>query len=229
MELSLNILSLLNTDMSKTFMIGLAYNSVGVNWNTLNRTSPDRTIRNHSRIGNLGVNEGVFSPSRGKTSSLSRWTGNIEPSDTSVHGYATQGTNSDLSCIEKVVVKIVLSETVADLDPSIWVNLANSVLSKTPKFISLRLPAVDATNIRNLDFAPSTRAKSLGGRKKDNFSPSRLGYTHDFETTRKTTAYRNHIKNSRLETREVFDWETRNIPHTLQKDLVTTLNDDPLT
>ena len=76
---------------------------------------------------------------------------------------------------------------------------------------------------------PSTRAKSLSGTRKDNFSPSRLGYTHDYETMSKTIAYRNHIKNYELETREVFEQETENIPLSRQTDLVTTLNNNPLT
>ena len=113
--------------------------------------------------------------------------------------------NSNFSCIEKLGVKSVFGKIVADLDPSIWVNLANSVFSKIPKFKSLRLPAVNAMDIRNLDLSPSTRAKSLSGTRRDNFSPSRLGYTHDFETMSKNTAYRNHIKNSELETRDVFE------------------------
>ena len=52
---------------------------------------------------------------------------------------------------------------------------------------------------------------------------------HDFERVRKTTAYSNHIKNSELETREVFERETENIPLTRQTDLVTPLHDNPLT
>ena len=134
-----------------------------------------------------------------------------------------------MPCIEKVGVKSVLGEIVADLDPSIQVNLTNSVLSEIQNFKSLRLHAVNATDIRNLDFAPSTRAKSLSGMWKDNFIPSRLGYTHDFETMSETTAYRYHIKNSELETREVFERETETIPQTLQTYLMTTLNDNPLT
>ena len=125
--------------------------------------------------------------------------------------------------------KSVLGEIVADLDPSIQVNLANSVLSESPKFKSLGLPAVYATDIRNLGFAPSTRANRLSKTRKDNFSSSRLGYTHYFETMSETTAYRNHIKNYELETREVFERETENIPQTLQTYLVTTLNNNPLT
>ena len=62
MELSLNSLSLLNTNMSEAFVIGSTCKSVGVDSNTPNCRSRDRTIRNHSRIGTPGVNEGAFSP-----------------------------------------------------------------------------------------------------------------------------------------------------------------------
>ena len=60
----------------------------------------------------------------------------------------------------------------------------------------------------------------------------RLGYTHDFETMRKTTTYRNHIKNSEIETREVFEQETsspNNIQRTLQMKIVTRLDNNQLT
>ena len=57
-EISLNRLSLLNMNMSKAFVVGSPCKSVGVDRNTLNFTSPDRTIRNHSRIGTPGVNKG---------------------------------------------------------------------------------------------------------------------------------------------------------------------------
>ena len=116
-ELYLNSLSPLNTSRSKAFVIGSACKSMEVNRNTLNCTLPDRTIQNHSRIGTPGVNEGVFSPIRGKTSIFAKWTGNIEPLDTSVHGSVTQERNSDFSCIEKVGVKRVPGALVADWDP----------------------------------------------------------------------------------------------------------------
>ena len=119
-----------------------------------------------------------------------------------------------MSCIEKYGVKGVLGEIVPDLDPSKGVNLANSVLSDSPKFKSLGLPAVNATDIHNIYFVSSTIAKSLSGTRNDDVSPSSLGYTHDFETMSKTTDYRNHIKNSEFETREVFERETENIPLT---------------
>ena len=47
-----------------------------------------------------------------------------------------------------------------------------------------------------------------------------------------TTAYRNHIKNSELETRNVFEQDTcspENIQRTLPTDAVTRLDDNELT
>ena len=162
-------------------MIGLQCKSVGVNRNILNCLSPDsRNIRqNNSRLGTPRVNEGIFSPSHNlKTiSSLRNCMGGIELLDTSFHGSTTQERNSSLSWIEKDSVKSVLSETVPDLEPSIQVNLENSVLSKSPKFKSLRLLTAETTDIRNLDFVSSTRPKSLSGTRKYNVSPSKLGYT----------------------------------------------------
>ena len=116
--------------------------------------------------------------------------------DTYIEGSVTQERNSDFSCIEKVGVKILPDKIVADLDPSIRVNLANSVLSKIPKSKNLGLPTFDAMDICNLDFAPSTRAKSLNGICRDTFRDASLGYKDDFERMSEMTAYCNHIKNS---------------------------------
>ena len=71
-ELSLNSLSLLNTNTPKVIVIGLACKSARVDRNTLSCTPPDRKIWNHSRIGTSGVNESIFSPSRGNNSSFSK-------------------------------------------------------------------------------------------------------------------------------------------------------------
>ena len=60
----------------------------------------------------------------------------------------------------------------------------------------------------------------------------RLGYTHGFETMSKTTAYRNHIKHSEIETRQVFEREAlspENIQQTLSRDIVTRLDNNQLT
>ena len=125
-------------------------------------------------------------------------------------------------------VKSLPDKIIADLDSSIWVNLENSVLSKSSKVIKLGLPTFDATGKLNIDFAPSTRVKSLNGTRRDNFRADWPGYTHDFERVSETPAYSNHIKNYELETREVFEQETENIPLTRQTDMVTALHDNPL-
>ena len=60
----------------------------------------------------------------------------------------------------------------------------------------------------------------------------RLGYTHNFETMSKMTAYRNHIKNSEIETREVFEMETSSpekIQRTLPMNILTRLDNNQLT
>ena len=59
-----------------------------------------------------------------------------------------------------------------------------------------------------------------------------MGYTHDFETMSKTTAYRNHINNSEIEIREVFERETlspQKIQRTLPMNIVTRLDNNQLT
>ena len=52
------------------------------------------------------------------------------------------------------------------------------------------------------------------------------------KTMSKMTVYCNNIKNSELETREVFEretWSPENIQRTLPKDMVTRLDDNQLT
>ena len=73
------------------------------------------------------------------------------------------------------------------------------------------------------------RVSIQGGEKEGKLQADWLASRHDFERVSKTIAYSNHIKNSELETREVFERETENIPLTRQPDLVTPLHDNPLT
>ena len=80
----------------------------------------------------------------------------------------------------KLGVKSLPEKIVAELDPSIRVNLANSILRKIPKFKKVGLLTFDAMGIHNIDFPPSTRAKRLNGTRRDNFRDDSLGYMHDF-------------------------------------------------
>ena len=93
-------------------------------------------------------------------------------------------------------VKSIFPELEKEPDPSVRANLANSVLSKSPKFITLGHPTVEIADIQNLNFITATRAKNCNGLRRSTERDDRLGYTLDFENMSKTIAYRNHIKNS---------------------------------
>ena len=129
-------------------------------------------------------------------------------------------------------MKIIFPELGKEPDPSVWVNLANSVLRVSPKSITLGHPTVETADIRNIDYISATRPKNCNGLRRSTDRDYRLGYTHDFETMSKTTAYRNHINNSEIETREVFKRETsspENIQRTLPMNIVTRLYNNQLT
>ena len=176
-----------------------------------------------------GLNVDVFSPSRGSNSGFTKWLGKIEPLNTSVDKYAAQESNLGCFCIKNKGVKSLPDEIVADLDPSIRVNLANSVIRESPKFINIRFLSFDAIGKATIAFAPSTIAKCFNGTGRGESKLDWLASRHYFDRVSETTAYSNHIKNSELETRHVFERETENIPLTRQTDLVTPLRENPLT
>ena len=114
-------------------------------------------------------------------------------------------------------LKSIPGEIVTDLDPSKRVNLASSVLSESPKFINFALLSFNATGKPNSVFVPSTIAKSLNVTERVKLNDNWLASSHGFERVGKTRAYSNNIKNSGLETRQVFEREniqTENIPLT---------------
>ena len=192
-------------------MIGSQDESVEGNRNIICTSRDSRTIEgDHSEIDTPGVNKEVLSPRSDTNSNLLSCTENIKKFDTHVHSSATQERNLELLCIEEVGVKSISPKLRKEFDSSVRVNLANSVLSESSKFISLRHPTVETADIRNIDFTTSTRAKNLNRLWRGTERYDRLGYTHGFETMSETTAYHNHIKNSEIETRKVFERETSN-------------------
>ena len=179
----------LNTFQSKALVIGSQDESVGGNRNII-CTSLDirNSMGNHSRIYTPGLNKDIFSPRSNTTSNLLSSTGSIDKFDTHVHGSATQERNLELSCIEEVGVKSILSEIVKESYSSGQMNLAKSFLNESPKFISLGQLTAETADIRNINFATSTRAKILNGLRRHNERDRRLGYTNDFETMSEMTA-----------------------------------------
>ena len=225
-------LTRLNTFQSEVFVIGSQDKSVERNRKIICTSRDIRNIRgDNSRIGTPGVNKEVWSPRSDTTSNVLSCMENVEKFDTLVHGSTTQERNLESSCIKEVGGKSIFPELGKEPDSSVQVNLANSVLSERPKFISLGHPTVDRADIRNIDFATSTRAKKLNRLRRGTERDDRLGYTYDFETMSETTTYRNHIKNYEIETREVFEQVTsshENIQQTLPTDIVTRLDDNQL-
>ena len=129
-------------------------------------------------------------------------------------------------------VKSIFPELGKEPDPSLQVNLTNSVLSESPKFITLGHPTVETADIRNLDFVTAIKVKNCNRLRGGTERNDRLGYTHDFETMSEMTAYRNHIKNSEIENREFFEretWSPENIQQTLPMNIVTGLDNNQLT
>ena len=115
----------------------------------------------------------------------------------------------------------------------VWsvIDTTSNVLSYTDnvKKFDTSVPTAD---IRNLDYISATRPKNCNGLQRSTDRDDRLGYTHDFESTSETTAYRNHIKNLEIETREVFDRETlspRNIQRALLMNIATPLDNNQIT
>ena len=160
--------SRLKTFQFKVLVIGSQDESVEGNRNIICTSRDSRNIRgNHSRIGTLGVNKEVLSPRSNTTPNVLSCTDNIEKYDTHVHGSATQERNLESSCIEEVGVKIIFPELGKEFDSSVWVNLANSVLSESLTFISLGNPTIETADIRNINFATSTRAKNLNEMRRD--------------------------------------------------------------
>ena len=214
-------------------MIGSQYESVKGKRKIICTSRDSRKNRgNHSRIGTPGVNKEVLSPRSDTTSNVLSCTDNIKKFDTHVHRSATQERNLESSCIEEVGVKSIFPEIRKEFNSSVQVNLINSVLSESPKFISLGHPTVETAGIPNIDFATSTRAKNCNGSRRGTERDDSLGYTHDFETMSETIAYRNHMKNSEIETREVFEPENSgpgNIKRALPTDIVTQLYENQLT
>ena len=105
---------------------------------------------------------------------------NIDPLDTSVDGSAAQESYLNCSGIEKVGVKSLPGEIVADLDRRKWVNLANYIISKSPKLKILGLPSFDATGKVNIAFTLSTRSKPLNGMQREKNKADWLASRHDF-------------------------------------------------
>ena len=184
-----------------------------------------------SRIDTSGVNKNVWGLIN-TTSNLLSDADNVDKFDTHVQSSTTQERNLESSRIEELGMKIIFPELGSEIDSSVRVNLANSVLSESPNFKRLRHTPIETADTRNLECIGATRPKNCNGLRRSADRDDQLVYTYDFETMSETTAYRNHIKNSEIETREVFERETsspENIQRALPMNFETRLDNNQLT
>ena len=157
---------------------------------------------------------------------------NVKKLDTHVQSSTTQERNLESSRIKEVVMKSVFSELGQKFVSSVRVNLANSDLSENPNLKRLVHTPIETADIQNLECISATRPKNCHGLRRSADRDDWLGHTHDFETISETKDYRNHIKNSEIETREVFERETsssEDIQRTLPMYIVTRLDNNQLT
>ena len=139
-----------------------------------------------SRIDTPGVNKYVWGVIN-TTSNVLSDADNVDKCDTSVQSSMTQERNLESSRIEEESLKSIFPELGTKLDSSVRVNLAKSVVRKSPKFKRIRQPHIETADIRNLDYISATRPKIYNGLRRSTDRDDRLGYTHDFETMSETT------------------------------------------
>ena len=103
---------------------------------------------------------------------------NVKKLDTHVQISTTQERNMESSRIEEENLKSIFPELGSELDPSVRVNLANSVVRESPKFKRLGHPPIETADIRNLDYISATRPNKCNGLWRSTDRYDSLGYTN---------------------------------------------------
>ena len=119
--------------------------------------------------------------------------------DTSFQRSSTNKSNTASLRIEKESLKSVFSKIVEELNSSERINLANSSSIESPKLVPFGDPPMDTDNVGNLlDGIVATRIENSDRIWMLTDRDDRMAHTHDVETMREPTAYRNHIKNTEI-------------------------------
>ena len=104
-----------------------------------------------------------------------------------------------------------------------------SVPGETPKFVDLRLSAVNIADKLNSVFAPVTRAEGLADRPEWLTSRHIIAEVTEGRVS-KVQAYSDYIKNSEFETRNIFEQENIQMTQPDQNIPLTRLNENiPMT
>ena len=128
----------------------------------------------------------------------------VDPFDARINGYPAKNNDSTRFFSHVVGLESVSGE-VADVYASERMNFAsNPVLGKTPKSVDLRLLTVNTTDKLNSVFNPFTRAEVLTD-QSDWLASRHLIVEGTADIVREAKLYRNYIKKSGFETRNVFE------------------------
>ena len=84
-------------------------------------------------------------------------------------------------------------------------NLAKSLSIETPKLVHFGHPPIETENVGNLiDGIVAIRIENSDRIWSSKARDDRMAHTHDHETISEKIAYRKHIRDLEIETREVF-------------------------
>ena len=133
-------------------MIGAQEKSVKKTNRIISTPSNIRKISGNriSRIDIPGANKDVWSVID-TTSNVLSDADNVKKFDTSVQSSATKERNLESSRIKEEILKRIFPILGSELDPSVRVNLTNSVVCESLKFKSLGHPPIETADIRNLE------------------------------------------------------------------------------
>ena len=113
--------------------------------------------------------------------------------------------------IEEEILESIFTKFVEDSNSREQMNLANSLGIEIPKLVHFGHPPIETNNVGNLlDGIASTRIENSNGVWRLTDRGDSMAHMHDIETIRKRIAYRNHIRNSEIETGNIFERETSN-------------------
>ena len=162
----------------------------------------------HSRIVSPFMNEDILSRDD-VLSTVQSDTGEAEKLDTAVQQSSSNKRNTAPLRIEEGSPESIFTEIVKESNLSKRTNLANSLGVHTPKIVSFRHPPMQTDNVGyRSDGSVATRVVDQDGIWRPTDGDVRTTPTHgNIETISEKLAYRKFIKDSEIETREVFELE----------------------
>ena len=131
--------------------------------------------------------------------------------DTIVPQSLTNERNTASPQIEEKSLESIFSKIVEESISSERMNLAKSLSIETTKLVYFGHPLIETNDVGNLiDGIVTTIIENSNGIWRRTDGDDRMAHTHDIETISENIDHYKHIRDSEIETREVFEWETSN-------------------